>query len=276
MLVTSPCVRHTSQESRHIRDLFSLSGKVALVTGGAGRYGKHISLALAEAGAIVLIASRKLSSCEDAAREFCNTGFDVHALELDLTRADSVNAAAERISATWKTPDVLVNNAVTISTGDLDNCAEEEWERVMSVNSTGLFRACKVFGGMMQRQGYGSILNIGSIYGVVSPDFRAYTEHPEMTSPPSYSFVKAGMVGLTQYLAVRFASSGVRVNCLSPGGLYSPDMPVEFVANYCQRTPLGRLANCNDIKGAVVFLASDASAYMTGQNLVLDGGLTVL
>src|ERR1039457_4265502 len=116
----------------------------------------------------------------------------------------------------------------------------------------------------------------GSIYGVVSPDFRAYTEHPEMTSPPSYSFVKAGMVGLTQYLAVHFAPSGVRVDCLSPGGLYSPQMPAEFLKNYCQRTPLGRLANCNDIKGAVVFLASDASAYMTGHNLMLDGGLTAL
>jgi NAD(P)-dependent dehydrogenase (short-subunit alcohol dehydrogenase family) len=273
--VTSAAAHYISAENRHVRDLFSLAGKVALVTGGAGRYGKYISLALAEAGATVLIASRKLAVCEDAALEFRNAGLDVHALELDLTNAGSVNAVADRIAATWNTLDVLVNNAFTISTGGFDAYSEEEWERVMSVNSTGLFRPCKVFG-MMQRQGSVSIVNIGSIYGVVSPDFRAYAEHPEMISPPSYSFVKAGMVGLTQYLAVHFAPSGVRVNCLSPGGLYSPKMPKEFLENYCHRTPLGRLANCNDIKGAVVFLASDASAYMTGQNLLVDGGCMAL
>ena len=274
--MSSPVASNIVVENRHIRDLFSLSGKVALVTGGAGRYGKHISLALAEAGAAVLIASRKLVECEEAAREFCNAGFDVHSLELDLASTSSVSAAADRVTSTFRKLDVLVNNAVTISTGGLDTYSEEEWERVMSVNSTGLFRACKVFGGMMVQQGSGSIMNIGSIYGVVSPDFRAYTGHRENDQPSQLLICKGGNGGTDPIPCGYFAPGGVRVNCLSPGGLYSSEMPAEFMKNYCYRTPLGRLANCNDVKGAVVFLASDASAYMTGQNLVLDGGLTVL
>ena len=193
--MSSPVASNIVVENRHIRDLFSLSGKVALVTGGAGRYGKHISLALAEAGATVLIASRKLVECEEAAREFCNAGFDVHSLELDLTSTSSVSAAADRVTSTFRKLDVLVNNAVTISTGGLDTYSEEEWERVMSVNSTGLFRACKVFGGMMVQQGSGSIMNIGSIYGVVSPDFRAYTGHPENDQPSQLLICKGGNGG---------------------------------------------------------------------------------
>jgi NAD(P)-dependent dehydrogenase (short-subunit alcohol dehydrogenase family) len=268
--------KYISPKNRDVRELFSLAGKVALVTGGAGRYGKQISLALAEAGATVVIAARNVEHCSEAAEEIRSSGLIAYPLALDLTSAASSNLALEWILTKLKNLDILINNAAIIATGGLDTFSEEDWESGMAVNSTGLYRACRVFGGAMQKHGSGSIVNIGSIYGVVSPDFRAYLNSPDLTSPPSYSFAKAGIVGLTKYLAVYFAPHGVRVNCISPGGLYSPGMPTEFLTNYCNRTPLGRMAGCNDLKGPVVFFASDASAYITGHNQIVDGGLTAL
>jgi len=272
----TPGCNRDSRDNVHIRDLFSLEGRVAVVTGGAGRYGRQISQALAEAGAIVIIASRDLARCAGVARTLRECGLDTHAMPLDLTVDASVKGLAVQITKTWGRLDILFNNAVTISTGPFDQYTLGEWERVMECNSVGLFRACHVFGDLMIQQKSGSIVNVASIYGVVSPDFKVYDEHLEMTSPPSYAFAKGGMVQLTRYLAVHFARYGVRVNCLSPGGLYSPQMPEDFVSNYCARTPLGRMAGPNDIKGAAVFLASDASAYITGHNLVVDGGYTAL
>lgn len=264
------------QDNVHVCDLFSLEGRIALVTGGAGRYGRQISLALAEAGATVIIASRDLARCEQVAQTLRECNLDAHAMTLDLTVDASVKDLAVQIARTWKRLDILFNNAVTISTGPFDKYTVEEWAGVMEGNSIGLFRACRVFGDLMIRQRSGSIVNVASIYGIVSPDFNVYGEHVEMTSPPSYAFAKGGMIQLTRYLAVYFGRYGVRVNCLSPGGLYSPQMPDDFVANYCARTPLGRMAGPNDIKGAAVFLASDASAYITGHNLVVDGGYTIV
>jgi NAD(P)-dependent dehydrogenase (short-subunit alcohol dehydrogenase family) len=265
-----------TQANRHVRELFVLDGRVALVTGGAGRYGRQIALALAEAGATVIVASRDLTRCEQFVTELQACGHQAHARMLDLTRDDSVRALAQDLRATWGRLDVLFNNAVAVSTGAPDRYSTIEWARTMECNATGLYRACLIFGTMMAEKGAGSIVNIGSIYGVVSPDFRLYEGHEEMASPPSYGFVKAGMVQLTRYLAVYFGGRGVRVNCLSPGGLYSRDMPAQFPARYRARTPLKRMAGINDLKGAALFLAADASAYVTGQNLLVDGGFTLL
>lgn len=259
-----------------VRDLFSLDGRIALVTGGAGRYGRQISVALAEAGATVIAASRDLEKCEEFAASLRRDGFDVYGLALDLMNEGSVQGIASRIESRWGKLDVLVNNAVAVRAEPFDKHSVEEWARSMECNSTVLYCACRIFGETMCRRHSGSIINIGSIYGVVSPDFRIYDGHNEMTNPPSYGFAKAGMIQLTRYLAVYFGPRGIRVNCLSPGGLYSPDMPEEFVEKYSYRTPLGRMAGPNDIKGAAVFLASDASAFITGQNLLVDGGYTAL
>jgi NAD(P)-dependent dehydrogenase (short-subunit alcohol dehydrogenase family) len=267
--------RNKSGRNIHIRDLFSLKGRVALVTGGAGRVGRQISQALAEAGATVIIASRNVELCEEFARELERKKLAAQAMTLDLTSDESVEAAATEIRARWKKLDILVNAAATRSTGAFDKYSVEEWERAMQVNASGLFRASRSFGKIMTDQKSGTIVNIGSIYGVVSPDFAVYGDHAEMVNPPSYGFAKAGMVQLTRYMAVSFAPHGVRVNCISPGGVYSPTMPKDFVANYCGRTPLGRLVGPNDLKGAAVFFASDASAYVTGQNLMVDGGYTI-
>jgi NAD(P)-dependent dehydrogenase (short-subunit alcohol dehydrogenase family) len=273
MSMQSACI--TSENTR-VRDLFSLEGRVALVTGGAGRCGRQISLALAEAGAIVLIASRNEGKCEEAAKSLRQAGFVAEAVPLDLSVEHSVSTLADRIRSQWQRLDILFNSAVTVSRGPMEKYSTDEWARAMECNSLGLYRACRAFGSVMAKSKSGTIVNVASIYGVVSPDFRVYGNHQEMTSPPSYSFAKGGMIQLTRYLAVYFAPYGVRVNSLSPGGFYVPEMPDDFVANYCRRTPLGRMAGPNDLKGPALFLASDASAYVTGQNLSVDGGYTAL
>jgi NAD(P)-dependent dehydrogenase (short-subunit alcohol dehydrogenase family) len=272
----SPQVAQIASANVHVHDLFSLEGRVALVTGGAGHYGRQISQALAEAGATVLIASRDFSKCEKAACSLRRSGFIAEPMPLDLSAEDSVNTLADRVRSEWRRLDILFNNAVTVSTGAVERYPSDEWARVMECNSLGLYRACRTFGALMAERKSGSIVNVASIYGVVSPDFNVYGDHTEMINPPSYSFAKGGMIQLTRYLAVHFASYGVRVNCMSPGGYYVPQMPEEFVANYCHRTPIGRMAGPNDIKGPAVFLASDASAYITGQNILVDGGYTAI
>jgi len=249
---------------------------VALVTGGAGRVGQQICQALAEAGATILIASRSLSKCEQAASDLKRMGFPAHAVPLDLSLENSVEDLAVHIESEWHRLDILFNNAVSVSTGALETYSSDEWARVMDCNSLGLYRACRTFGSLMAARKSGSIVNVASIYGVVSPDFRIYGGHPEMINPPSYGFAKGGMIQLTRYMAVYFARYSVRVNCLSPGGCYGTEMPDDFVSHYCERTPLGRMINSNDLKGPALFLASDASAYITGQNLVVDGGYTAL
>lgn len=263
-------------ENIHVRELFSLRERIALVTGGAGRYGRQVCRALAEAGATVIVASRSYDKCEALAEELREGNNEVEALRLDVTDEKSLRAAWSAIESRWGRLDVLFNNAVAVKAAPLDDHSPEEWARAMESNSTALYRTIRVFGELMVRQRAGSIVNMASIYGIVSPDFRIYEGCAEMTNPPSYGFSKAGMIQLTRYLAVHFAAQGVRVNCISPGGLFSEAMPARFVAGYVKRTPLGRMAGANDLKGAAVFLASDASAYVTGQNLVVDGGYTAL
>jgi NAD(P)-dependent dehydrogenase (short-subunit alcohol dehydrogenase family) len=267
---------HPGAREVPIQALFSLRGRIALVTGGAGRCGRQISRAIAEAGATVIVASRSIERCEEFARALKEDRFDAHALAFDLTSEDSIRCLANSIRSRFGRLDILFNNAVTVRAEPLDLHSPEEWARTMECNSTGLYRACRIFGEMMAERRSGAIINVASIYGLVSPEFGIYNGHAEMTNPPSYGFAKAGMVQLTRYLAVYFGKWCVRVNCLSPGGLYSSEMPNEFVANYSRRTALGHMAGPNDLKGAAVFLASDASAYVTGHNLLVDGGYTAL
>lgn len=266
----------TELENVHVHDLFSLRERVALVTGGAGRYGRQICQALCEAGATVIVASRDYGKCETFANELRANDADAIALRIDIADENSLLAAATEVESRWGRLDVLFNNAVAVRGATLCKHLPDDWADAMEANSTALYRTIRVFGEMMGRQRGGSIVNIASIYGLVSPDFRIYEGHEEMTNPPSYGFAKAGMIQLTRYLAVYFAAQGVRVNCISPGGLFSERMPSRFVMEYTERTPLGRMAGANDLKGAAVFLASDASAYLTGQNLVVDGGYTAL
>lgn len=261
----------------HISDLFSLKDRVALVTGGAGKYGQQICRALAEAGATVIVASRNCKKCEVFAEELRQEGdLETAAMQLDITDESSVEDAAGQVWSRWGRLDILFNNAVSVRAATAEQQGTNEWAVEMESNATALYRMMRVFGEMMTQQRAGRIVNIASLYGIVSPDFRIYEGSEQMTNPPGYGFAKAGMIQLTRYFAVLFASRGVRVNCISPGGLLSAGMPERFVAEYEKRTPMRRMAGPNDLKGAALFLASDASSYVTGQNLILDGGYTAL
>ena len=255
-------------------DLFRLDGKVALVSGGAGIYGTHISDALAEAGATVIIAARTLEKCEAKAQELRQAGYEADATRLDLSEEQSVLGLKDFIWDKYGKLDVLFNNSVARvpDCPPFENMTVQQWEDVMRVNSTGVFLACRTLGSAMVEQGWGSIVNIASIYGVVGPDFGIYGD-TGMVNPADYSFSKGGMVNFTRYLATYFAPK-VRVNSISPGGYGTSDHQSEFAKNYCARTPLGRLAGPDDIKGPAVFLASEASQYVTGVNLMVDGGWT--
>jgi len=257
----------------NVLELFSLKGKVALVTGGAGLYGLTISTALGEAGASVVIASRNLNKCEKVAKNLRSKNLNVVAMPLDLSIKNSIIALKDKIINTYGKIDILFNNAVARKGGSMKTMTAEEWEEPMKVNSTGLFLCSKVFIEEMIKRESGSVINISSIYGMVGPDFGIYG-NTGMTNPANYSFAKGGIIAFTKYLATCYAKYNIRVNCISPGGLFT-NQPKEFVSNYNKRTPLGRMANEDDLKGAAVFLASDASSYITGHNLVVDGGWTI-
>lgn len=255
-------------------DLFRLDGKIALVTGGAGIYGIHITRALAEVGAHVVVASRSLEQCEKVAEEMQAEGLKVSAEHLDLGSSDSIRTVCENIVAKYGKLDILFNNAVARAGGNPSTVTEEQWTTAMEINSTGFFMSCQIFGEQMMKQRSGVIVNISSIYGVVGPNFNIY-EGTTMTSPANYAFAKGGMINYTRYAASYYGRFGIRVNCISPGG-FQTDQPDIFIENYSKQTPLGRMATDDDIKGAAVFLASDASSYITGQNLMVDGGWTAI
>lgn len=254
-------------------DLFRLGGRVALVTGGAGIYGVHITSALAEAGARVVIGSRNIERGRELAERLTGLGLEVVAAQLDLGSKDSIQGLRDWIVARFGRLDILFNNAVARSGGDMSTTTEEEWEETMKVNSTGLFLSCKIFGEQMVEQRSGVIVNIASIYGLVGPQFEIY-ENAGFTNPANYAFSKGGMINFTRYLASYYGRYGIRVNAISPGGFQTADQSEEFVRRYAAKTLLGRMASDDDIKGAAVFLSSDASSYITGQNLIVDGGWT--
>lgn len=255
-------------------DLFRLDGRIALVTGGAGIYGVHITRALAEVGAHVVVASRNLEQCEKVAGEMRNEGLEVSPAQLDLGSSQSIQELREHIVSEYGKLDILFNNAVARAGGDPSTVTEEQWETAMQINSTGFFLVCKIFGEQMIAQRSGVVVNISSIYGVIAPNFNIY-EGTDMTSPANYAFAKGGMINYTRYMASYYGRFGIRVNSISPGG-FQTDQPDVFIKNYSKQTLLGRMATDNDIKGAAVFLASDASGYITGQNLMVDGGWTAI
>lgn len=254
-----------------VMEMFSLKGKVALVTGGSGLYGKQIVMALAEAGATVYTASRSLESNQIFAEELQKKGLDVRAKTVNLALEESVNALAEEMIAECGKIDILVNNAVirTMKKGWEDT--PENFTESMVVNATGLFIITRAIGNHMAEQGGGSIINIGSYMGTLGPDDEMYKGTGITGNVPDYFFHKGGMVNFTKFTASLYGEKQVRCNVLNLGGFYS-GQDERFVQNYNKRTFLKRMANETDIKGAVVYLASDASAYVTGASLAVDGG----
>jgi NAD(P)-dependent dehydrogenase (short-subunit alcohol dehydrogenase family) len=258
-----------------ILERFSLTGRVALVTAGAGPlFGRSISMALAEAGATVVTASRSKERNEQFAAEMQELGHDAHGLVVDQEDLASIDKLHDEIQSRFGRLDVLVNSALAREgyVGTFEDQTPETWEHAAKGDFAGLFRHCQRAVATMKQQGRGSIINIASIYGVVSNDPGLY-EGTSMVQPPTYNFMKAGMINFTRYLACYYGKEGIRANCISPGG-FQNDQPEPFVRRYCERVPLGRMMGHEDLQGAVVFLASDASGYVTGMNLLVDGGWT--
>jgi NAD(P)-dependent dehydrogenase (short-subunit alcohol dehydrogenase family) len=249
-----------------VNGLFSVSGRVAVVTGGAGRLGREIVRGLEEQGARVAV-------------------FDVadERFPVDVTDRVAIERAVNDVAREWGVPHVLVNAAALDSppdappeeVGPVESYPEQSFDEVMEVNVKGTFLSCQVIGARMAEERRGSIVNISSIYGMLSPvqelyDFRR-REGETFFKPVAYSVSKSALYNLTRYLATYWAKQGVRVNTLTLAGVWD-EQPQEFVEAYTARMPLGRMADVKEVVGPVVFLASDASSYMTGSNLVVDGG----
>jgi NAD(P)-dependent dehydrogenase (short-subunit alcohol dehydrogenase family) len=253
-------------------DLFSMHDNVAIVTGAAGLYGRPIAEALAAAGATVVLASRDLAATSAVARALEAGGRSATAHTLDLADPRSIERLCADVLEQYGRIDVLVNNAVQRSGGELFATSGEDFGETHAVNATGLFLITRHCAQAMVDAHRGSIVNIASIYGVVGPDFAVYGD-TGMTTPPGYAYDKGGMIAFSRYLATYLGPNGVRSNCLVPGGLET-DQDGQFVSAYRERTPLRRMAEADDIKGPVVFLASEASRYVTGITLPVDGGWT--
>lgn len=250
---------------------FSIAGKVVLLTGGAGLYGRGLTAQLAAAGAHLIVASRDVVALEKIAAEERSRGYIVRAHALDQGEEASIVRLRDWVQAEFGRIDGLVNNAVARPMKTFD-APLADWEASMKINATGLFALTRAFGDLMAASGSGSIVNIGSIQGMVGPDNTLY-EGLKMHAIPDYFFHKAGMVNLTRYFAAHYGPRGVRVNCISPGGFLSGQHPA-FVERYAQATFLRRMADERDLAGPVIFLLSEAARYVTGTNLPVDGGYT--
>ncbi len=258
----------------HINKLFSLNGKVAVVIGGAGKIGLPISEALAESGATVYIASRSPESYKDAVKNFQKRNLDVHGIQLDFTNEKSVEDAIKYIDFNSKIPDILVNSACGRPMKRFMDDTIENWDLSMEINARGMFIVNRAFARVMAKQKKGSIINISSIYGVVAPDMSIY-KGSDFETEPDYPFLKGGAIMLSKYFASYYAEKNVRFNVISPGGFYN-NQPEPFFSKYIQKVPMKRMAYHDDMKGAVVFLASNASSYITGCNIPVDGGWTIV
>ncbi|WP_312939858.1 SDR family oxidoreductase [Stutzerimonas balearica] len=266
--------------------LFRLDGHVAVITGGAGLLGyQHASTIAGLGGIPVLLDINGEALAANAARLAEETGCKASAWEADITDLDAVAAVGQQLLAQHGRVDILINNAArnpkVESAGEkdfsrLEHFPWEQWQLDLNVGLGGAFNCAKVFGAQMARQGRGVIVNIASDLGVIAPDQRLYRvegreAEQQPVKPVTYSVVKHGLIGLTKYLATYWCEQGVRCNALSPGGVYAGQNEV-FVSKLTQLIPLGRMAEADEYRGAIAFLCSDASAYMNGANLVMDGG----
>ncbi len=258
--------------NNNVLDRFNLAGKVVLLTGGAGIYGRGLAADLAAAGATLIIASRDVNKLEVVASEENAKGGCVVAEGFDQGSETSIIDLLGRITDRFGRIDGLVNNAVARPMGG-DVPFLESWEASMRINATGVVLMHQHFGEAMAKQGSGSIVNVGSIYGMVGPHLEFYEGTSMPTPRPDYYFHKSGMINLSRYYAGIFGSKGVRVNCLSPGGFFT-GQPEPFVTRYNEQTYLNRMGDESDLGGAVIFLLSEAARYITGVNLPVDGGFT--
>ncbi|MFD1178857.1 SDR family oxidoreductase [Paenibacillus puldeungensis] len=265
--------------------LFSLKGKVAVVTGGAGLLGQNFCRGLAEFGANVVIVDINSNLVSGLAEELTTEyGVKCIGIECDITNIESIRRMVTETVKTFGTINILLNNAASKADdleaffAPIEDYSLDEWRKIMAVNIDGMFLVAQAVGKQMLTQGEGgSIIQTSSIYGVVGPDNRIYEGSyylgREINTPPVYSASKSAVIGLTRYLATMWAEKGIRVNSITPGGVESGQNQ-EFKMKYSNRIPLRRMAKPEEMVGAILYLSSDASSYVTGQNLIIDGGLT--
>jgi NAD(P)-dependent dehydrogenase (short-subunit alcohol dehydrogenase family) len=268
------------------KNLFDLTGRVAVITGGTGLLGQQHAGAIASAGGIPVLADIRLDSVDPLSTAFKQRfGGKACAIKTDITDPESVKALLVEILGRYGRVDILINNAANnpkmeqtseVEFSRLENFPLKQWESDISVGLTGAFLCSQVIGSEMAKQKHGVIVNVASDLAVIAPDQRLYRRpglpaDQQPVKPVTYSVVKTGLVGLTRYLATYWADSGIRVNAISPGGVYN-NQPDDFVQRLSDLIPLGRMARADEYQAAILFLCSDASSYMTGNNLVMDGG----
>lgn len=274
---------------RTMQQLFDLSGRVAVITGGAGLLGYQHAAAVAGLGAIPVLIDVSLAALESSRQRLLDeTGVTASVNVADITDLPALQGVCERIIADHGRLDILINNAARnpkVESADgknfsrLEHFPWEQWQQDLDVGLGGAFNCAKVFGAWMAANGGGTIINIASDLGVIAPDQRLYKvdgvqADQQPVKPVTYSVVKHGLIGLTKYLATYWCDQGVRCNALSPGGVYAGQNDV-FVSKLTQLIPMGRMAEADEYRGAIGFLCSDASIYMNGSNLVMDGGRSV-
>jgi NAD(P)-dependent dehydrogenase (short-subunit alcohol dehydrogenase family) len=271
---------------KKLESMFDLTGRVAVITGGTGLLGQQHAEAIAGAGGIPVLADIRLEGVDPSADLFRQRfGNLACAIKTDITDPDSVNSLLAEVLQRYGRVDILVNNAANnpkmektsdVEFSRLENFPLRQWQADLSVGLTGAFLCSQVIGAEMARRKRGVIVNVASDLAVIAPDQRLYRKpglpaDQQPVKPVTYSVVKTGLIGLTRYLATYWAEAGIRVNAISPGGVYN-NQPDEFVQRLANLIPLGRMANADEYQAAILYLCSDASSYMTGTNLVVDGG----
>lgn len=265
---------------KQTQSLFDLTGKVVLITGGAGLLGPEMAAALLEHGANIILADINESKCQDVKSKLSFAKDKIGVLSLDVSSKYSWERGLEGAIDQFGKVDILVNGAASTNQSKTANFEagfetfpEEDWDRIMDINLKGVFLGCQVLGKHMLDSGGGKIINIASLYGVVSPNHRIYPE-TGIFQPVAYSVSKHAVIALTKYLATLWGDKKVRVNCLTPGGVWNGHEGL-FYERYKQLNPSGDMANKSDMNGGIVFLASDASSHVIGHNLIIDGGYSV-
>lgn len=262
----------------NVKKLFNLSDKVIIITGAAGMLGSRYAYGLSKQGANVVLTDINFSECKKIEKNIKNSfETDPHSIKLDLTKTKSIKSMVSSVLKKYSKIDVLINNAAyqgnpKIRTAGFEKLSLDVWKQAIDVNLTGIFLCCQTVGKQMVKQKSGNIINISSTYGLVGPDQRIYGKSGQ-NSAAFYAVTKSGILNLTRYLSAYWQGTGIRVNTFSPGGVENNQDP-SFIKKYSSRTPMKRMAKKDEYVGSLIFLASNASSYMTGSNLIVDGGWT--